>query len=495
MRHPGTTRSGTVALGVVAAICWAGLSAAPAHAAASCADLDRPTWHVVNPSTGSSLLTPWSQEADNAASYGWTEIEGTPFKASTGPADELVAVHRLYDRDTRDFQWQLAGSAAKESAEAAGYADQGVNFFASRSAIAGCTVAVSSLTKGGHHQYALPGEVAALVAQGWTQAGTTFHAAPSTPVVEPAPVPPPPPAGTDTTFSFAVMPDTQNEVGPTDQRMPARVSWLVDNKKALDLRWVLHSGDVHNWDTPDHAQFAAMSQRLEPLTAAGLPFVAAAGNHDTGAVCPGGSACPGADTSVTVRDTSTWNAYYPPSRMGLQGVFEAGHSENGWRTFAAGGVDWLVLNLELWPRTSVITWAKNVVATHPDHNVIVLTHSFLEGSGEVSTSNGGYGANSPATLWAALDDYPNVVMTFSGHVGQVANTSLTARDGHKVATFLEAMHAPTTNPVRIVTVDTAAGSIRTEVRSNFDRALPAGEQDVIRVYPYTATVTGMRWVR
>ena len=80
-------------------------------------------------------------------------------------------------------------------------------------------------------------------------------------------------------------------------------------------------------------------------------------------------------------------------------------------------MDWLVLDLELWARPPVITWAKNVVATHPKHNVIVLTHAFLEADGSVSNSNGGYGATAPSTLWAALDDYPNVVMTFSGHVG------------------------------------------------------------------------------
>ena len=40
--------------------------------------------------------------------------------------------------------------------------------------------------------------------------------------------------------------------------------------------------------------------------------------------------------------------------------------------------------------------------------MIVVTHAFLEANGGLSTSNGGYGSNSPATLWNALDDYPNV---------------------------------------------------------------------------------------
>ena len=63
----------------------------------------------------------------------------------------------------------------------------------------------------------------------------------------------------DPTFSFAVIPDTQNETYSGEVRMQERVEWLLANRQSLDLRWVLHSGDVHNWDTPDHAQFAAMS--------------------------------------------------------------------------------------------------------------------------------------------------------------------------------------------------------------------------------------------
>ncbi len=296
----------------------------------------------------------------------------------------------------------------------------------------------------------------------------------------------------DTRFSFVVMPDTQNEVYAGEVRMQERVDWLLAHRRRLDMRWVLHSGDVHNWDTADHAQFAAMSSWLRPLETAGVPMVLTTGNHDTAAVCPGGSACPGQDTSVALRNTSTWNYYYPPARFRLNGVYQAGKSENGWRAFSAGGKRWLALSLELYPRTAVIKWAKQVVANHPHHNVIVVTHHFLDHPGHVSTSNGGYGANSPATLWNALDDYRNVVMTFSGHMGQAANGTLTAPDGHRVATFLQTFHDPTYNPTRIVTVDTAARTISTKIVANWNRTL---RQNVNYEYTaYRTTITGMRYV-
>ena len=296
----------------------------------------------------------------------------------------------------------------------------------------------------------------------------------------------------DSTFSFAVIPDTQDEVFSGDVRMPKRVEWLLANRQSLDLRWVLHSGDVHNWDTPDHAQYSAMSEWLRPIQAAGLPMILTPGNHDTAAVCPGGSACPGQDASVGLRNTSTWNAYYPPARFGFNGVFEAGKSDNGWRAFSAGGKDWLVLSLELWPRTGVINWARQVVASHPLHNVIVVTHAFLEGDGRLSTSNGGYGANSPATLWNALDDYPNVVMTFSGHVGAGGQHLAHRRRWPSGGDVPPDLPRPRLNPTRIVTVDTAAGTISTRIVANYNRTT---QTDVDFEYTgYRATISNMRFV-
>ena len=217
------------------------------------------------------------------------------------------------------------------------------------------------------------------------------------------------------------------------------------------------------------------------------------GNHDTAAVCPGGSACPGQDTNVALRNTTTWNAYYPPARFGLNGVFEAGKSDNGWRAFTAGGKQWLVLSLELWPRTAVDRLGRDGGGDHPHHNVIVVTHDFLEGDGRLSGSNGGYGANSPATLWNALDDYPNVVMTFSGHVGQAANTSLTAPDGHRVGDVPADLPRPHATTRRASSPSTPpTGTISTRIVANWDRIL---RRNVNYEYTeYRATLTGMRFV-
>ena len=88
-------------------------------------------------------------------------------------------------------------------------------------------------------------------------------------------------------FSIAVIPDTQNEVFGGDQRFANRTQWLVNNRSALNLAFVLHTGDMMNWDTADHAQYAVARSAMGKLDAAGIPWIPAIGNHDTRGRLPG----------------------------------------------------------------------------------------------------------------------------------------------------------------------------------------------------------------
>ncbi|WFE53497.1 carbohydrate-binding domain-containing protein [Micromonospora sp. WMMD1155] len=268
---------------------------------------------------------------------------------------------------------------------------------------------------------------------------------------------------TDTKFSFAVLPDTQQEVlNSGDTRFRNRTNWLVQNRSALDLRYVTHSGDVVNWDTADHSQYVIARDAMRPIEAAGLPYSLAIGNHDTQATGVGGSARDPARTRELVRDTTVFNRYFTAGQYGaVRGQFEAGKLDNSYSTFEAGGVQWLVLTLELWPRVEAVNWARNVVAANPRHNVIVVTHDYIDGNGAIEQS-ASYGATSPQYLFDNLiKQYANIRFVFSGHVGVAANRVDTGVNGNKIYSFLQTFHSNTTNPVRLVEVDTAANSLRT----------------------------------
>lgn len=451
-----------------------------AGAAPDCTALTAPVYFRVNPSSTASLLTRSAQEAINAGNvYGFTDDRGVPFQAAAAPAAGLVGVHRLYKGSTGDFVWianpaEIAGAVANY-----GYVDQGINFHASSSS-ASCVQPVYRYRKGTKHRPAVTqAERDALVAAGWVQETISFYAAVGAPAVDP-------------TFTIAMMPDTQQEVRPSlprnlnDTRFRGRAQWLADNRESLDLRFVGHTGDVVNWGERDEYQYQVVSDGLQPLEQAGIPFSMSIGNHDTRAVCAGGSACPGESASANVRLSPLFNQYFGNRFIDLAGRYETGKVDNQYSVFDAGGVHWMVLTLELWARTPVIEWARQVVAAHPDYNVIVTTHAYLNSDGSISTSNGGYGANSPLYLFDHLIKvYPNIRMVFSGHVGIAASREDTGVNGNKIASFMQTFHSNTTNPVRLVEIDTAANTAVTHIY--------APQTDTH--YPeYDKTVGGMDYV-
>jgi hypothetical protein len=284
------------------------------------------------------------------------------------------------------------------------------------------------------------------------------------------------------------MPDTQMEVHEVaDTRFRERSQWLADHAAALDLRYVTHTGDVVDWDTPDHAQTALAREALRPLETAGIPYSLSIGNHDTQATGVGGGARDPSRTRVLQRDTSVFNSFFTATRYGaVQGAFEPDKVDNIYSTFTAAKANWLVLNLELWPRVAAVTWARDVVASHPGHNVIIATHSYLEADASISTSSG-YGDTSPQYLYDNLVGvYPNVKLVFSGHAGLAAERVDVGVNGNKIVSYLQTFHSRTTNPVRLVEVNTASGTISTRIYAPRDRA----------TYPeYADGESGMVWLK
>lgn len=297
------------------------------------------------------------------------------------------------------------------------------------------------------------------VAPALTAPTETLDAVPNGPMASPASVAH---TDSDTKFSIVVFPDTQQEVvWGTDKRLRQRSDWIVQNQVVRDFRFALHVGDVVNWDTSDHSMYVSAAKNLLPLQAA-MPWVSAIGNHDTAAVCPGGGACPGQNTRVTVRNTDTFNTYFPESKFtGLAGQFEAGKVDNAFSIFRAGGVSWLVLNLELWPRKAAVSWAAKVVADHPRHNVIIVTHAYLSSKGGLSSSSG-YGETSPRYLFDNLvKRYENIKLVVSGHTGTAATRIDKGKAGNRIVSLLQAFHSNTTNPLRLVEFDIKKSTLRT----------------------------------
>lgn len=450
-------------------------SPAPAAyaAAPSCGAFTANVDERVHPTEHGAALSVKAGDTGRFTARGFVARREASMRMATAGGSGLVGVHRLYrDRFGPDYYYTANRLDIAHATTRRGYTDEGVAFYAATRP-AECLVPVWSYEKDGVHRFiSTSADAARLSLAGWKKEKIRFYAG------RPKP---------DSVFTFAVYPDTQQEVlRAGDQRFASRGQWLADNRARLDLRFAVHVGDVVNWDTPDHIQYERARAALVPLQQAGIPYSLSPGNHDTAAVCAGGGACDPKRTRALVRDTSTFNRYFTAQSVNRQGSYERDKVDNTYQVYTAGGVGWLVLNLELWPRPGALSWAQRVVAAHPRHNVIVVTHSYLTSSGAISTSRE-YGDTAPSVLARELVlKYPNVRMVISGHAGRAGHRVDRGRAGNRVDTFLTTMHDNHTNPVRLVQVDTRTNSLKTWVYSPWTQAS----------YPqYDVRVSGQNWVR
>ena len=484
-RRARHTLSGLLGLGVVAALAVPGLAPARAAAAVDCTQLAAPVLQRIKPSSGTSLLTLFANEAAGARRNGFTQDGGTAFRASSRAVPGLVGLRRMYSPRTGDFLYTSDGAEAARLVAANSYVDQGARFYVSPSP-GNCLVGVQRYVRGTAHRLVLAGQGNALAAAGWRNEGTKFYARPAAAAGQTMATRPIA-TTTGTRFSFAVVPDTQMEVVKAgDPRMANRAAWVLKQPK---MSFLLQTGDLVNWDTPDHAQYRAAKRGLAAIERARLPYTVAVGNHDSQATGVGGSARDPARSHLLARETSTLNSYFDAADFrGVGGAYERGTIDNVYTLYTAGGLKWMVLSLEFCPRASVVAWARRVVAAHRDYNVIVNTHYYLTSSGRIGTTNQGYGDTSPQYLWKNLvSQYPNIKLVYSGHVGKATRARADKGvKGNRVYSFLTTMHDRRTNPTRIVTVDTKARTLTTKVYAPYTKTTWKA---------YTQTIKGLTFVR
>jgi hypothetical protein len=230
-------------------------------------------------------------------------------------------------------------------------------------------------------------------------------------------------------WSMVVLPDTQYYTRDWPFLYSVQTQWIADNWDRLNIKFVMHEGDITNDNTV--AQWNAADAAHDILDAAGIPYAMTTGNHDYGPSGNGSS-----------RNTSMNNAnYFPVSRFSSMptfgGTWQTNRSENNWHTFQAGGRKWLALSLEFGPRDAVIDWAHQVIFDHPDHSVFIATHAYTYWDGnrlddknrpdhtgdphDYGMDNGPGAVNDGQELWEKLvSKHPNVFMVFSGHIGFIS---------------------------------------------------------------------------
>ena len=266
-------------------------------------------------------------------------------------------------------------------------------------------------------------------------------------------------------YTIAVIPDTQFLSQDYPAHFAALANYLAANKTALNLAAILHVGDVV--DDALAGQYTAALPAMQTLRGIGVPFLAAIGNHDY--------------ETITTRTTTLWNsnfgsAFYA-SAAAVPVLKDAGKTENSYITTELGGRRTLIFALEVFPRDAVMTWANAVVASFPNHDIIVVTHGYMLGDGNRITWSSTYSpttysltdANSGEDLWRDhFSHWRNLVGVFSGHhlTGNLAHRYDYGSGGSAVLQQFNNWQASTEGGqgrVVLLTINPVTGSARRRV--------------------------------
>ena len=215
-------------------------------------------------------------------------------------------------------------------------------------------------------------------------------------------------------FTVIAIPDTQHYTdngGANSAHFAAQTQWIVDNKDALNIKFVSGLGDiVQNGSAFDSewliasAAYATIENPVTTNLPFGISYGLVVGNHDQTPIGGGNTA-----------STAKFNEYFGISRFAGRDYY-GGHygtdNDNNWELFSAGGMDFIVIHLEFdsTPLPAVVAWADTLLQTYSNRRAIVATHH--------ATGIGfpGVFSNQATTIYNALKDRPNFFMLLGGHI-------------------------------------------------------------------------------
>ena len=212
----------------------------------------------------------------------------------------------------------------------------------------------------------------------------------------------------DFAYSFAVVGDTQTVALTYPDKMDDIYNWILNNAEANKTKFVMGLGDIVDSFTIESEWENAMAAMK--LLDGKIPYSVVRGNHDS---------------------VELFNKYvkYDDYKDVISGSYE-GDMRNTYQKFSVGNVKYMVFALDYGPSNDVLAWAKDVIDSHPDYNVIITTHAYLFRDGTTldvddvvpplkvheSYTPERSGKNNGDHIWDKLvSQCENIVLVLSGH--------------------------------------------------------------------------------
>ena len=225
----------------------------------------------------------------------------------------------------------------------------------------------------------------------------------------------------DSAFTFAFIGDTQIVTRLNPEKLDTIYQWIVDNKEAKNIQFVAGLGDITDKNADFEWESAIRAiQKMDGV----VPYSLIRGNHD--------------------------DPYLYTTQVGYDGYIaqlDGMYNDvvlNTYSTITVGHLKYLFLNLDHGPADDVLAWACQVVEAHPDHNVIITTHGYINeqglllhaGSEPTLAPSVTSGINDATAIWNRLvKKYTNIVMVVCGHMGDApegVNFEVEGDNGNKI---------------------------------------------------------------
>lgn len=215
-------------------------------------------------------------------------------------------------------------------------------------------------------------------------------------------------------FSIVMLPDTQVYSEKRPDLFFAQTNWIKRNRDKENIAFVTHVGDLVQNHGYEPSQWKTADEAMAVLDGV-IPYGIAIGNHDYDS-----------DEGARKGIATVYLRHFDPERRFRNRPWYGGASANrlnSYQLFSGGGVDFVILHLELDAPDDALDWARGVLDRHPTRSAIITTHSYLRGDagvGRQTQRECRKDGNSGEEMWQKLiRRSPQVFMVLCGHIGSV----------------------------------------------------------------------------
>ena len=227
----------------------------------------------------------------------------------------------------------------------------------------------------------------------------------------------------DDFFSIILLPDIQHYTSSYPDMIYKQMDWIVENKDPLNIQYVIQLGDLTNNNKEYAWEVADKSFKI--LENKGIPYSIVYGDNDM--------KNPGKNYYDGKRHTEYLHKYFPVSRFDKPGswwsggFFDQGKIDNYYCLFNYKDYKFMIMNLELAPRSAVLKWADTIISQNTSRKVIIVTHDYLDRNGNRLNDLNSFkldgkdsegklkGNNADAVFKKLVKKNSNVILVLCGH--------------------------------------------------------------------------------